>query len=98
MRFLRKLEILACVVHIRFVQNRIHRMRQRLINAAPGHDVAAEKKTHYERVSLKCQVQSYSKSDARTRAHSKSSAKREYAFSHISHEVLLECGESSHGF
>ncbi len=25
-------------------------------------------------------------------------AKREYAFSHISHEVLLECGESSHRF
>src|SRR6266496_5182543 len=42
--FLRKIDILTRITHVRLVQNRIHRMRQRLINSAPGHDVAAEKK------------------------------------------------------
>src|SRR5438034_7792679 len=44
MGLLGKMHILARIAHIRFVQNRIHRMRQRLINAAAGHHVAAEKK------------------------------------------------------
>ena len=39
-----------------------------------------------------------SQSGARTRTHSKSFAKLEQPFSHISQEVLLECGESSHRF
>ncbi len=56
MRFLGEMNILTRIAHIRFVQNRIHRMRQRLINPAPGHDVAAEKKTHHERVSAKYQI------------------------------------------
>jgi hypothetical protein len=43
--FLGKLDILTRVAHVRFVQARIHRMWQRLINAAAGHDVAAEKQT-----------------------------------------------------
>src|SRR5213078_4609986 len=42
--FLSKLDMLTRDAHVRFVQNWIHRMRQRLINAAPCHDVAAEKK------------------------------------------------------
>ena len=45
-RFLGKMDILTRVAHIRFVQNRINGMRQRLINAAPRHHVAAEKKAH----------------------------------------------------
>ena len=44
--FLRKSDILARIAHIRFVQNRIKWMRQRLINAAPGHHIAAEKEPH----------------------------------------------------
>jgi hypothetical protein len=42
-RFLGKLEILACVPHIPLIQNRIRRMRQRLINAAARHYITAEK-------------------------------------------------------
>jgi hypothetical protein len=41
------MNIFTRIAHMRFVQNRIHRMRQRLINAAARHDVAAEKKTHH---------------------------------------------------
>ena len=44
-RCLGKIDICARVANVRFVQNRIHRMRQRLINAAPGHHIAAEKET-----------------------------------------------------
>jgi len=38
--------VIARIAHIRFVQNWIHRMRQRLVNAAPGHYIAAEKQAH----------------------------------------------------
>ena len=41
-----KLDICARVPNIPLVQNRIHRMRQRLIDAAAGHYIAAEKKLH----------------------------------------------------
>ena len=41
--FLGKSDVFARVANVRFVQNRIDRMRQRLIDAAPGHDIAAEK-------------------------------------------------------
>ena len=40
-----ELDICARVPNIPLVQNRIHRMRQRLIDAAAGHYIAAEKQT-----------------------------------------------------
>jgi nickel-dependent lactate racemase len=45
-RFLGEMNILTRIAHMRFVQNRIHRIRQRLINAAAGHYVAAQEKAH----------------------------------------------------
>jgi hypothetical protein len=45
--FLGKSDVLPRIAHIRFVQNRVHMMRERLIDAASGHHVAAEKKAHY---------------------------------------------------
>src|SRR5438094_6889839 len=41
-RFLGKIYIFLRVAHVWLVQNRAHRMRQRLIAAAPAHHVAAE--------------------------------------------------------
>jgi hypothetical protein len=41
-----KLNVIARIAHIRFVQNRIYSMRQRLINPAASHHVAAKKKAH----------------------------------------------------
>ena len=43
-RFLGKIDILLRVAHVWFVQSWAHGMRQRLIDAAPGHHIAAEKK------------------------------------------------------
>ena len=47
-RFLGKIDIFARVANARLVQNRLRRMRQCLIDATAGHDVAAEKQTHEE--------------------------------------------------
>ena len=44
-RFFGKIDIFTRVAHVRLVQNRINRMRQRLIDAAPCHHIAAEKQT-----------------------------------------------------
>lgn len=42
-RILSKIDIFARVANAWFVQARIHRVRQRLVDAAPGHHIAAEK-------------------------------------------------------
>src|SRR5207244_12863141 len=54
--FLRKMDILARIAHIGFVQNRINGMRQRLINSSPRHYVATEKQAHWRNVSRKFQA------------------------------------------
>jgi hypothetical protein len=46
MGFLGKADIVSRIAYVWFIQNRIHRMRQCLINPAAGHHVAAEKKAH----------------------------------------------------
>ncbi len=55
-RFLCKRDVLARVAHVRFVQMRVHRVGQGLINAAAGHHIAAEKKAHDFRVSFSGQT------------------------------------------
>jgi hypothetical protein len=42
-RFFGKIDIFARVTHVRLVQNRIHRMRQCLIDPAPCHHIAAQR-------------------------------------------------------
>jgi hypothetical protein len=42
-RFFGKIDIVPRVAHVRFVQNRIHRVRLRLIDAAACHHIAAQK-------------------------------------------------------
>jgi hypothetical protein len=44
--FLGESDVLTCIAHVQFAQNGIHGMRQRLIDSASRHYVAAQKKAH----------------------------------------------------